>query len=155
MQIRELLSPEMIFLKQSVRNSEMAIDFLGNKLVQAGCVNARYMEAVKDREKGFPTGLQLKAGGIAIPHATPDGNVQRSALAVARFKDPVSFHAMEDPDDVVEAKLVFLLALEEASEHLALLSQLFQFFQQEKLVKGLLQASEPQSFYQLMASHIA
>lgn len=118
-------------------NSTEAISELGAKMVAAGYVSPRYIVSVVAREADFPTGLQLADTAIAIPHATPDGNVERDGIAVGRLAQPIVFHSMENPDEEVSAELVFMLALRDSGAHLEVLQKLFTGFQNPKLVQAL------------------
>lgn len=118
-----------------------AIRKVGAILRRGGYVNDAYIEAVIEREKNFPTGLQLMNAALAIPHATPEGNVLKNGVAVAKLAAPVKFHSMEDPDESVDAEFVFLLALKDSGQHLEILREMFTGFQNEKVVAAL-QASK-------------
>lgn len=118
-------------------NSTDAISELGARMAAEGYVNERYIASVIAREADFPTGLQLAATAIAIPHATPDGNVERDGIAVGRLAQPVTFRSMENPDETVAAELVFMLALKDSSAHLEVLQRLFTGFQNSQLVQAL------------------
>ena len=50
---------------------EGAIDALSLNLLDRKLVTVDYPQAVKDREKKFPTGLPTSPIGVAIPHTDP------------------------------------------------------------------------------------
>ena len=152
MELTKLLDREHIFLDTRVQSDTDAIHRLGEVLKQSGYINDKYIDAVLAREVEFPTGLQLSQQGIAIPHATPEGNVAENGIAVCRLEEPVVFHSMEDADDTVPVSMIFMLALKDANEHLAMLQKLFTMFQQEEQVEKLLTASTADDFQQAFLS---
>lgn len=129
---KDIINPSM-----SANNHEDAIKKVGNILKDAGYVNKAYIESVLEREKNFPTGLPLMGSAIAIPHATPEGNVLKNGIAVAKLTKPVTFHSMEDPEETVEAEFVFLLALKDSGQHLEILRQMFTSFQNPNVIQAL------------------
>ena len=88
----DLVLPEI-----TVNNSNEAIKQTGEVLYKAGFVSEEYVESVLKRESSFPTGLQLAGLALAIPHATPEGNVAKNGIAVGRLTTPVYFQSMENP----------------------------------------------------------
>ena len=143
MELTKLLDKEHIFLDTRVQSDTDAIHRLGEVLKQSGYINDKYIDAVLAREVEFPTGLQLAQQGIAIPHATPEGNVAENGIAVCR---------LEDADDTVPVSMIFMLALKDANDHLDMLQKLFTMFQQEEQVEKLLTASTADDFQQTFLS---
>lgn len=152
MELTKLLDREPIFLDTRVQSDKDAIHRLGKVLEESGYINDKYIDAVLAREVEFPTGLQLSQQGIAIPHATPEGNVAENGIAVCRLTEPVYFHSMEDADDTVPVSMIFMLALKDANEHIDMLQKLFTMFQQEEQVEKLLTASTADDFQQAFLS---
>lgn len=85
-----LLQHRAIRLDARATDKEAAIRLCGALLVEIGAVDARYVEAMVDREKSVSTYL---GEGVAIPHGTLEGkdHVRRDALAVVRFADPIEW----------------------------------------------------------------
>jgi PTS system galactitol-specific IIA component len=105
-----------------------ALRLLVARLVDAGCVDARYADAVINREGAFPTGLPTNPP-VALPHADPD-YVLRNALAVGVFDEPIAFREMGTPDRELRVRLVFLLALRAKEDAASLLRQLILNFRE-------------------------
>ena len=53
---------------KNISSKEEALTYLSDKLIEKGIVKESYKEAILNREKVFPTGLQFEKYGIAIPH---------------------------------------------------------------------------------------
>ena len=54
-----------------------------------------YVEAIKQREKEYPTGLPSTDPVVAIPHANYE-MVKKTTLAIATLNEPVLFENMEN-----------------------------------------------------------
>jgi galactitol PTS system EIIA component len=103
------------------------IERLAGLLLEGGYVKESYLPNVLVRETIMPTGLQTKAGGVAIPH-TDSEHVIRSVMAIGLLKSPVNFKNMANPSEVVKVNLVFLLAIAEKQAVIQVLSQLAEMF---------------------------
>ena len=143
-----IIKPDM-----SATDDKDAIRKIGEILQDAGYVNSAYVDAVIEREKNFPTGLQLLTSAIAIPHATPEGNVIKNGIAVAKLKKPVKFHSMENPDETVDAKFVFLLALKDSGQHLAILREMFTSFQNPDVIQALQNSTDAAQILAIMEKY--
>lgn len=127
------IDPSLILLQQKARDADDIIRTLSDRLNAFGAVDAGYGQATIDRERKHPTGLPTKPFGIAFPHADAEGVLQ-SSLAVATLKEPVGFHNMGDPEEILEVKIVFLLANRDPEEQVQALRKLAEVFgQPEKL----------------------
>ena len=115
-----------------------AISKLASLLQEGGYVKETYLANVLNREKTMPTGLQTQAGGVAIPH-TDSEHVVRSAMAIGLFNSPVSFKNMADPDEDVEVKIVFLLAIAEKKSVMVVLSKMAEMFLDPKVLSPILE----------------
>lgn len=99
-----------------------------DKLCKEGFVKDSYLSALTNREKVFPTGLQTKTIGVAIPHCDPE-NVKKDGILVARLKQPVQFNQMGDAETKVNVYLAFFICSTGGNEQLADLRELMKMFQ--------------------------
>lgn len=141
---------ELILDPLEAESGEDAIRKLGGVLVSNGYVDPSYTRSVIERESNFPTGLPLPDAVIAIPHATPAGNVFKDSIAVARLLKPVKFHSMEDPEQEVSVNLIFLLALKDSHSHLDMLKKLFTVFQKPGFLQSLAKCSGKEQIMALL-----
>jgi PTS system galactitol-specific IIA component len=103
------------------------IECLANLLLKGEYVKESFLPNVLAREAIMPTGLQTKAGGVAIPH-TDSEHVLRSGMAIGLLKSPVKFKNMANPSEEVDVHLVFLLAIAEKHAVVQVLAQLAEMF---------------------------
>lgn len=97
-----LLKEEMIELNQQFTNKEAAIRYCGEKLVQAGCIDSDYIEAMIERDNNQSVYM---GNFIAIPHGTDQAKalVKKSDICAIQVPKGVNFGTEE------EEKIVTLL----------------------------------------------
>lgn len=86
----ENLTNISIELNQQFNTKEEAIRFCGEKLVEAGCVEPAYIEAMIERDQL----LSVYMGNfIAIPHGTEEAKklVKKSGICVVQVPEGVKF----------------------------------------------------------------
>jgi len=112
---KDVLVRESIKLRQPSVTKEEAIRRAGELLVERGCVEPAYVDAMLEREKLVSTYMGM---GIAIPHGTAQakGTVKKTAITMLQYPDGVDFG-----DE--KAQLVFGIA-GIGDEHLDLLGKI-------------------------------
>lgn len=117
---------EMVILPHMVASSwEDAIDQLGMRMSYAGFTDSSYTGCVIEREREFPTALQLDSTAVALPHGAPE-HVWVPSMAIGRCERPVAFHSLNDPAKTIDVQLVVLLAMDDPESHLGVLGRLTQ-----------------------------
>lgn len=113
--LTELLAEASIRLDASASGRDDAIRQAGQALIDAGAVDAAYVDAMIDRENSVST---FMGEGVAIPHGTLSAkdSVKADALSMIKFPDGVDW----DGNDV---RIAFGIAAR-GNGHIALLSQL-------------------------------
>lgn len=108
--IYEMLNREMIFPNLKAAGFEDALRKLGGAAIRAGYAKATYADALVEREKEYPTALDVNGYGVAIPH-TPVEHVLGTVIPVAVLKEPVEFIQMGTDDETVGVRVIFMLTL--------------------------------------------
>lgn len=117
--LREVLTPEHVALDVEAESWEEAVRAAGSLLVNAGCVEARYVDAMIRTTREMGPYIVL-GPGFALPHARPEDGVKRLGISLVRLRRPVAFgHKENDPVD-----LVFALGAIDNETHLKALMQL-------------------------------
>ncbi len=86
---------DMIELNRSFKTKEEAIRYCGQKLVEAGCVDEEYIDAMVERDNM----LSVYMGNfIAIPHGTDEAKkyVKKPGICVVQVPDGVNFGTEEE-----------------------------------------------------------
>ena len=135
------IDPGAIVLGVEAGDRETVIRLLADRLLRGGYVKDSFADAVIAREAAMPTGLPLgRAVNVAVPHTDPE-HVLKPGIALATLASPVAFANMEDPDEVVEVGLVFLMALNDKDRQIEMLQQIMETIQNETAINGLMQAA--------------
>ena len=131
----EELKEELIFTDMDASSTNDIFEVLGGELVLAGYAKDGYVQALKEREDEFPTGLDVDGFGVAIPH-TPPEHVNEVATAIAVLRDPVTFLEM-GTDEPVDVSLVFMLCVTDPQAHIAQLQQIVKIIQDKQVLADL------------------
>ncbi len=152
MDINDLIQDELINIAKEDLDYKEVIKYLGKTFLDIKYIKEEYINDVLTREESFPTGLELKNIGIAIPHANPD-NVLKNGISILKLKNPVRFSNMETSEDVY-VSMVFMLALKDPNDHLKMLQSLFIMFQEEDVMDELINAATIAEIKSIVTSNL-
>lgn len=148
--LQDYLIPDAISLGLNAANVDEVIRNLGDKLMNAGYVRGSFVEAALARERSIPTGLPLNGKyNAAIPH-TEIEHVIKPGIGMATLAEPVVFHNMVSPDETVEVRLVFVLALDQPKSQIEMLQEIANVLQNPHLVTNLVNAQNLDHVYQAL-----
>lgn len=146
------ITPTLLFPQLDAAGRDDVLAKLGQAVTDAGLALDTYVQALKDREAEYPTGLAI-SGGVAIPHTSAE-YVTGNTIAVATLTEPVTFQAMGDPDTMVEVSTVFMLVFADSSQHLPLLSKIVKSLQDQSFVDAVRDASTPEDLSVVLAARL-
>jgi len=150
MSLSDLLDPRFIVCNLEAQSPEEAIRILARRLYENGLVKESFEEAVLKREREMPTGLPVGEINAAIPHADIE-HVLKPALAVATLASPLPFRIMVDPDNTVDVKIIFLLALNEPHAQIKMLQTIAMALQDSSLLQELDRARSAEEIFHILA----
>jgi len=96
--IWEDLNENLIVPDLEAKSSDEVFEKLGGLFIAEGYCRDTYVDALKDREKDFPTGVNMGSIGIAIPH-TDKQHVIKGGVAIGVLKESVHFYQMGTTDE--------------------------------------------------------
>ena len=125
-------------------SKEEAIRAAGRLLVEQGCVDEAYIDAMLEREKLVTTYMGM---GIAIPHGTTEqkARVKKSGIVMLQYPDGVDFGEEK-------AQLVFGIA-GVGDEHLDLLSNICTALEDEEVLNKLKTTNDVSYVLQCLEFH--
>lgn len=132
---------------------EGTIRRLTSLLRRHGCVSAGYADAVLQRESEFPTGLPTAPFGVALPHADCE-HVKRTAIAVGILSQDLKFHLMGSPEDTVDVKVVFLLAIRDPDVLIDVLQGLATMLQKPAVLRQLSRVTSASEVIDILVSEV-
>ena len=140
-------------------NQEQLFDQVATLLEEKKVVTDTYRSALIEREKMFPTGLDMEFLGkdlpnVAIPHTDTIHNLTENVVVV-RLAKPVTFHNMIAPDKEVEVSLLFFIINDSSSSQTNILAQLMDFFTGNGHLEALSKITEPEALFQYISEATA
>jgi|GEM_PF-296125 len=124
-----MFSKKTIFLDIDITNTDDLFDYAYTQLAKVGYVKPEFKNAIKEREKYFPTGLPGTECAIAVPHTDPEF-VNRTFISVIRVKNTIPFVQMATIDEWLDVKIVFVLGFKKGIYQVKILQALMELFVQ-------------------------
>lgn len=155
-EMTQLFDSNLIFF-ENVSTQQELFNSVGNKLLQRGLVKQAYVEAIFEREKNFPTGLDLSVLGddvpnIAIPHTEVE-YCNEEQIIVVKLNEKITFRNMIAPDKELDVKFAFFILNNQKTEQTGILSNLMGFFTKDNNIKILNSLNTNKDIYQFLISH--
>ena len=147
------IEPELVVMDMRASSDQNAIEILAHRLLEVGYVKERYVQAVKDREKAFCTGLALSEGCIALPH-TDSIHVNKEAVAIGVLRKPVTFGEMGTQDDKVDVQLMFMLAIRKSDCQIDFLGEMIDALQAPGRLNSIRNAASPEEVVRLFKQYL-
>jgi mannitol/fructose-specific phosphotransferase system IIA component (Ntr-type) len=96
MQLIDYITTDRVKIGLSVEDWRDLVDHVGAIMLDAGDIQARYIEAMKRvTEEMGP--YSVIAPGVVLLHARPEDGVNRICFAIATLKDEIKFGSVNDP----------------------------------------------------------
>ncbi|BCU81329.1 PTS galactitol transporter subunit IIA [Polycladomyces abyssicola] len=128
---------ELIFTDVVYADREDLLEKISRYLWEKGFVKESFREAILERERKYPTGLRILPHHVAIPHIDPE-HIKTPFIAMVRPKQSIEFIEMATHDQVIDARLVFVLGLKQSADQVELLQSLIELFMKQKVMDQLL-----------------
>ena len=143
MQIQDLLHSDACDLNADVDTKPAAMEHLLELMAHSGCISdmAAFRQNVLEREQEVSTGCD----GLAVPHGRCSAVLQ-PALAIMRTQKGCPFDAI----DGKPVRLFFLIAAQDGTTHMQMLSRLATLLMDKSLVQKLLEAADFNEFRALL-----
>lgn len=123
----------LVVIDLEATDNKDALTKLATVLKEKDVVKDSFTTAILKRETVYPTGLMCEELAVAIPHTDAE-HVNKQAIAVAILKEPVQFVQMGTENDLVDVKIMFMMAIKEPHKQMDFLQALmFAFMSKDKL----------------------
>lgn len=143
------LDSGLVAMAMEAGTVEDVMENMGSRFVRLGYCKGSYIQALKDREAEFPTGIDIDGVGVAMPH-TDVSHVCRSGIGIATLKEPVTFTHMATDDVPVPVKLVFMLAVDDPERHLGEIQDILAVIQDKNVLEKILTAKEAEEVIEII-----
>lgn len=132
------LKNELIFLNLYAADNKEVLQIMGDAMIKAGYGEEGFTEALLEREKDYPTGLNVDGVGVAIPHADAE-HVKKEGIAIAVLEQPVEFEAMGEDNCRIPVRIVIMFTVAGADKQIDRLLQILNVIKDEEILQGLLE----------------
>lgn len=146
-----MIYKELIQLDMEADDTNDFFNKMAAKLEELGFVKDSFVDAIKTREKNFPTALAVVPYPVAIPHADPE-HILKPFIAPVRLKEPIKWCEMAANDVEHDVRFVFMLGFKRSDEHVELLQVLVANFQDEALMERLVGAKTKEEYLEAILS---
>ncbi|MDC7227277.1 MAG: PTS sugar transporter subunit IIA [Spirochaetales bacterium] len=153
MKIEDILKTDCILCNVDASDKETALKIMAEKLYSLGYVKESYIQAIQDREANYPSGLPMEDLKIAIPHTDAD-HVNQSIICFARLPENVEFSVMGAPEEKIPVRLISMFALKEKKKIGDLLETLITTYQDNEVLKALLDAENETQIYNILHENV-
>lgn len=133
----EELSEARVVPSLEASSMEEVMEGLGTVMIDRGYAKDTYVDALVERERNFPTGLDINGVGVAIPH-TDVSHVLKEGMAIGKLSKPVQFTLMGTDDETTDVSLVFMLSVKDPQEHLVQLQRILEIIQDNEVLKRIM-----------------
>lgn len=149
--LEQYVLPEFVFLGESFKTKNELFEKIYSKAFELKYVREDFLERIKEREKNFPTGLQLEDMGVAIPHTDAECVLKEFVAVVTT--DSVEFKSMEDANQSVPVEIAFILGLNEPHAQLEMLQSLMGLLQNKEILADLKNAKTSEEVMTLIKTN--
>lgn len=148
--IWEELKKNLIFTGMEASDTKEVFEKMGGALIREGYAKKSYIEGLVERERDYPTGLDIDGIGVAIPH-TPVQYTNATGTAIGILKAPVSFHEMGgDDEDTVQVRVVIMLCVNDPKTHMDKLQKIIEMIQNRSLLENMEKAEDADTIIALI-----
>lgn len=146
--LKDLLTWNTIKVNMECTGWKEAIRLGTEQLIDNGCVEERYYDAIINNFKEFGP-YMVVAPGIVLSHARPENGVNKLSMSLITLKNPVEFgNKSNDP-----VKLIITLAALDNESHLKALSQLMELFMNSEDMASIFKASNKEDVIEIIGKY--
>lgn len=139
MEIIKYLKKELIKPNLHCRNQKEVFNIIYEEAFKNDYVKEEFLERIIDREKSYPTGIELSNYSVAIPHTDAE-LINEQFISIAVLREPVSFNLMDDGTKETNVNIVFLLGLNKPENQLSILQEIIKLIQNEDIIREILES---------------
>lgn len=153
--ISNLFREDLIF-KSTAKTKEKVLTEIGKTLYEKGIVKQSFIKALVEREKEFPTGIDLApvAAGlanVAIPH-TDAKHCKDQVIVFVKLAQAVIFRNMMKPDEEMDVNYLFIIVNDRKTKQTNILSDLMGFMTNKENMQKLDTLESEAEIYEFLTS---
>lgn len=152
-EINTLYRKEFV-LKSDAKTQEAVLKEVGDYLFEKNVVTADFIPAIIEREREYPTGIDLTPiaddlPSIAVPH-TDTEYCKTKMIVFVKLKESVLFYNMIKPKEPLTVRYLFLIINNEKKKQTNILSELMEFMTANDNMYQLGQLDSTEELYEFL-----
>ncbi len=136
-------------IKSKHTTREEVLKELAAAAITAGYAKKGFDGALLEREAKYPTGLHTPQIEVAVPHADAEWTLQPS-IVIGILDEPVIFEPMGGEGGEVQVELVFMLTIEDPSEHVDFLRAFSSLMEVPQVLIDFRKSGDPQPLVKMI-----
>ena len=149
-----LLKPELVFFDFEATDRLDFFKKLGEKLNEGGYIEDTWLDAILEREKNYPTGLECTSVSVALPHVDPS-NLKKAYIAIVKPKEPIEFDGMAGTDPVKAQLIINLGLLSHDEDQVAVLQAFLGIFIDDAASAEIMAQTTPEGMIETVKKYCA
>ena len=133
--LSDLTYKELININRQSKSVEEFFKESSKQLLELGFIEETFFNAINEREKIFPTGLELENLIVAIPHTDIEHIVKPFIYVNKLNESQLDFIQMGTDDVIVKPEYIFILGIKNPKGQVELLSTMIELLNNEEFVK--------------------
>ncbi|ATX71113.1 PTS system, galactitol-specific IIA component [Spiroplasma clarkii] len=121
--------------------------------ITKGYVNVDWAQSMLTREKNYPTGLDMGAHCIAIPH-TYSEFVQTSLIVPVVLQQKIPFVHMGSQENIIDVEVIFFLLIKEPHQQVDVLAKILNLCSQKNFITELKTAKTQTTMYETVLRNL-
>ncbi|MBS4535754.1 PTS sugar transporter subunit IIA [Clostridium sp. D2Q-14] len=155
--LQSLFKKDLVYISDKNTQEEI-FEEIYNILLERGLVTEEFKEAIIEREKNFPTGLDLSPVGnglpnVAIPH-TETEYCKSKLVVVVKLNNSIVFNNMIEPDKELKVNYLFFIINDEKTKQSNVLSRLMSFITEKEKIEHLDKLNSESDIYEFLIKNI-
>ena len=152
----QLFEHELIF-KEDFTNLDQAFEVMADKLFKRGLTKEHYLESIKEREKNYPTGIDLSVieedfPNVAIPH-TESEYCNATKVILVKLQNEITVMNMMDSNSELKVKYLFMILNKAGGEQANILASIMDFVTNKNNINSLEKAETIEELYNVVKNN--
>ena len=148
----DLVQKDLINMDNRSSDKESFFSSAADTLVEYDFVEESFFQAINERERKYPTGLELPNIVIAIPHTDVEHIKKPFVYFNKMTQKSLTFVQMGTDDVEINPSYVIILGIKKPQEQVGLLSTMIELFSDEEFINDLNSLNNAEEVYELLKS---
>lgn len=152
----QLFEHDLIF-KEDFTDLEQAFEVMADKLFKMGLTKEHYLKSIKEREKNYPTGIDLSVveknfPNVAIPH-TESEYCNATKVILVKLQNEITVMNMMDSNSELKVKYLFMILNKAGGEQANILASIMDFVTNKSNINSLEKAETIEELYDVVKNN--